>query len=518
MAGILEISTPIPDPQLLLKPIDKPGDSGFKDIMDKISGGKKAPAVLKKLTDDAEAGSTAQSIIKKLMSSGATPDELRAELDALTPADRAEVLGILGQIMNALDSDSSGKTAQGLLNRLFHGADSASGANDSSDAALQNILDALALLKNDKTATSNSALMQMVAMLAAYENNPNLVTEDMLAQPEDGNVAIGIGDNMTTSLSTADLQAKLANLIAMMGSEKPEEPILPETPIGPVDPGMGVDPEQPTAPPGAGDIIPPPITPPGDVDNPPVVDPIVPPVTEEPPTDEVIDPPKGPADGEVKTDVPVATQVAAIAVNKQTAEANTSRIAASGRVKRSSELDVSAGTGVSPNSAPAQNVVPLATPEVAQTSMQAQILANIAQTLAAIKPGESREMTMTLNPGNLGEISIKMVHEAGQVVVTIAAQSESTQKLLADRLPALLQNLQTLNSDVKELRVENASTAQMMGFNLGSSAGQNAHDSAQQQQNAAHFSSQYAKTEDVPVATQKTPDFFKGGNKLWQTA
>lgn len=521
MAGIRIQETAIPDFPIQPPKTESGSDSAaFKKLMDKITNGKKMPVSLQKLSDDGDVDSAAKNIVRKIFN-GTSPEDAKAEIEnlRLDDADKAELMGILGQIMNAIDN--GGNAAQGILNRLFFGVDSASENGD----ALQKLYDSLAALKDDEDVTSLDAMAQLVAMLLASENGSNLITEDMLPKP--GGEMVGIDGGI--SISKESLRNSLSELIALVGSPAPVDPEIPVGPVGPTGPS----------------IIPPPVGPPVDV-NPPVVDPpivIDPPVVDPPVVDPpvvdppVVDPPVGPIGPggpsvtEPPTTPPVdptandAIPVAAFANNpaidaKTMAEANAAR-AASGRVKRSdelSEIDANTISGMRGHATQFQ-AIPIVAEEARVIPVQTQILNNIAETLSTIKPFSTSEITMTLNPQNLGEISVKMVREAGQVLVTIAAQSEATQKLLADRLPALLQNLQAINSDVKEVRVDSAQNSQLSGFNLNSFAQNTTSDQQGQAQSerAAQMARLHYAEEAVPVATVKTSDFFKGGNRLWQT-
>ncbi len=67
---------------------------------------------------------------------------------------------------------------------------------------------------------------------------------------------------------------------------------------------------------------------------------------------------------------------------------------------------------------------------------------------------EKSEFTVKLNPESLGEVTIKLVEEAGKMVVNITAASESTARLLNSDLTALRDSLGNLNLEIREVTVE----------------------------------------------------------------
>ena len=83
---------------------------------------------------------------------------------------------------------------------------------------------------------------------------------------------------------------------------------------------------------------------------------------------------------------------------------------------------------------------------------------------------EKNEFTVKLNPESLGEVTIKLVEEAGKMVVSITAATESTAKLLNSDLTALRDSLGSLNLEIREVTVEAPESIEqsMAQFNMTS--------------------------------------------------
>lgn len=147
--------------------------------------------------------------------------------------------------------------------------------------------------------------------------------------------------------------------------------------------------------------------------------------------------------------------------------------------------------------------------------VQNQIIENLTEQLSASHVQNS-EFRMLLNPGSLGEIAVKIVNNGGEISVSIAAQSESTQKLLESRLSSLVTGLQNVNENVKEVRIVDANeNAAFAGFNMNSFA------EGRGQRSTAHTSSRIPQVRIVNSMTEPeeadTSEIYKGGNRLWQT-
>lgn len=83
---------------------------------------------------------------------------------------------------------------------------------------------------------------------------------------------------------------------------------------------------------------------------------------------------------------------------------------------------------------------------------------------------EKSEFTVKLNPESLGEVTIKLVEEGGEMVVNITAATESTAKLLNSDLTALRDSLGSLNLEIRAVTVEAPESIEesMAQFNMTS--------------------------------------------------
>lgn len=75
------------------------------------------------------------------------------------------------------------------------------------------------------------------------------------------------------------------------------------------------------------------------------------------------------------------------------------------------------------------------------------------------------DFTMKLQPEGLGEITVKLVSEAGKLTVNIVATSQKTEQLLNSQLSSLRSSLDQTHSDIKEINVYKQ--ADSMGFTNG---------------------------------------------------
>ncbi len=117
---------------------------------------------------------------------------------------------------------------------------------------------------------------------------------------------------------------------------------------------------------------------------------------------------------------------------------------------------------------------------------------------------EKTEFTVKLNPESLGEVTIKLIEENGNMVVNITAASESTAKLLNSDLTALRDSLGSLNLEIREVTVEAPENIEesIAQFNMTSqqfSDRQKAFREQQQQDDKPYYAAQHGvyATEEV---------------------
>ncbi len=108
------------------------------------------------------------------------------------------------------------------------------------------------------------------------------------------------------------------------------------------------------------------------------------------------------------------------------------------RIQRGTN-ELSEIAAASQNFQPAAVSTEVMTEETAQ-SVQSQVLNFVSEELNTLENGTTREVTMTLNPENLGRITVHIESSDNEITIRIAAQSAETQELLRDRLPSLMQN------------------------------------------------------------------------------
>lgn len=96
-----------------------------------------------------------------------------------------------------------------------------------------------------------------------------------------------------------------------------------------------------------------------------------------------------------------------------------------------------------------------------------QISSAISQNAETLELGDN-EFTMTLNPESLGEVTIKLINEAGKSTLQIVAASETATKLINDDLYALREAFRPLQIDVRnaEIAVVETQESQMQHFDM----------------------------------------------------
>ncbi len=147
--------------------------------------------------------------------------------------------------------------------------------------------------------------------------------------------------------------------------------------------------------------------------------------------------------------------------------------------------------------------------------VQKQITDGIINQLNTGITSDTKELTLMLKPQELGEVTIKLVKSGGEITVSIMAQNSATEKLLAERLPTLVSNLQEINGQVKDVMIvnPNENTSSFLGqFNLSHS------DSGAQYQQKQTSNTFLGNSQNVAEEnTQQVKEFVREG-QLWQTA
>lgn len=109
------------------------------------------------------------------------------------------------------------------------------------------------------------------------------------------------------------------------------------------------------------------------------------------------------------------------------------------------------------------------------------------------------DFTMKLQPDGLGEITVKLVSEAGKLTVNIVATSQKTEQLLNSQLSSLRSSLDQTHSDIKEINVYKQ--ADSMGFTNGKDFFNQQQQQSRQQH--AYEQSQNKDSDSLDVTTMK---------------
>lgn len=139
------------------------------------------------------------------------------------------------------------------------------------------------------------------------------------------------------------------------------------------------------------------------------------------------------------------------------------------------------------------------------------------EVMPVIKEGKTTEMTMMLNPQELGKISVKIIKTGAEISVSIAAQNSVTSKMIEDKLPLLISNIK--GDDNTEVSVKvvtpNQNLTEFMNHfqSENQSQGRNTNHSGY---TAESMNSLSAGNGEEIIDTDST-DYVREG-KLWQMA
>ncbi len=147
--------------------------------------------------------------------------------------------------------------------------------------------------------------------------------------------------------------------------------------------------------------------------------------------------------------------------------------------------------------------------------IETQVTDLLANSLKTAQVGKTTQLTMTLNPENLGNLSITISKTADELVVSILAQNTSTAKLIEDGLPNLIANLKAFEEQAINVKVVTPNENASQYFNLDSNlSNSNRNQSFNQENSNQHFSRQNDDLE-LQVTEEKS---LERSEKLWQTA
>lgn len=157
--------------------------------------------------------------------------------------------------------------------------------------------------------------------------------------------------------------------------------------------------------------------------------------------------------------------------------------------------------------------VPIEKSETVQAPVENQVLNFIkSEVLPSIKSEGTTEMTMTLNPEELGKISVKLTKTGADLVVSIACDNSITQKMIENRLPQLISSLSSGENKTAQVTVvapnQNASEL-MYNSNM-------AQQNGQQHLQSQHPHTHYVAENQIQNNSEDTEEFYREG-RLWQT-
>lgn len=429
----------------------------------------------------------------------------------MLPEDKEEFLNIMEKILSALEGEEEGTVTEAEIQSLI---DSILGVRttDGSDPYDAVRVKLGKLRAND--ATAEEVMENIFPMLLDISVQQNITAVE---KSDDDGILVGGNSEMTLG----QFRRAFERIMEEAREADDEELFIPDFAV---DAGTVEVPVQ-TAPESSENVVTPEIPEVTDTTEntqPPVEDTVITEPegnTETPVTDEVPAVEETPVTEEV-TEAPVATESEEIPVESievETLSAETSRMMSVSTLMRGS-VNISEGTdefdeiaAASLAQAPtAEAAAPESIiPESTANSVHTQVVDFITGQMNSVQRGETSSLRMTLNPDNLGRITVEVTNNDGEIIIRIAAESAETQSLLRDRLPALMQDLSDINNGVREIQVvEPGNGAQMADLNL--SDGQQSQTYRQNDQQST--SAEPADEEEIRETT------LKGENRLWQMA
>lgn len=481
-------------------------DTKFDEVFQKEILVQNTKQSFTKLTDNSDVQNMVESLVKAaFLGDESGLEALKAQFDGFSDnMTRVEVLSILQQIISYAMNETAqvcpnGKT-QDFINRLFcAGKTSGTVQNTATSAKIDEILQALKPNADDsdeKTKT-NSDLLSQLAVLLQQMNTSSQTANSQIYQANAE--AVGMIDGTGTySMAHKQLATRLMEIVSYL-VDKPTSEIFPN-----------YDSVSGTVSAAKSGIA---LLSGGKLSEPQLIDSTSKPAVYQNTADNTV---YSDAVKAISASTSKAMEYSSFSDSPQTsklmAESEILKLSAlSKRVQKTGEIDELTSLLSSQTALPNREIsLDDITSKLSEFPLEEQILPELSEQIKSSVSGTSSEMTMRLNPENLGEINVKILNEAGKITVTVAAQSEITQKILQERLPLLVQNLQNTNSDVKVVNVTSSNTAYMDYMGQSGTDGRNS--SSGQTYHSTGSSSSEAETDEVNSVLEK------GVNRLWQTA
>lgn len=519
------------------KPENAVKDEFYDTLIDKVNSASKkaqgntAPKNETPISDDKEVSETLKKTIKDVFEGEEYGVDFADSYAILDEEDKAEfesiILGFINVLEKEIADEGNAGAVQSLLDRLFPSANaSAEGVDPYAD-----VRNLLLSYQDEGTATAEELLNKLVPMLLevsakvetapSYEygtvsaNGNEMSLEDMLEAMQElaammAKADAGVMENPEQTPEGENPEGEIPEISG--GTEIPVEPEVPETPVEPEIPEVnegGENTETPEVPevPEVNE----------GVETPEVNE--TPETSVEPETPEVSD------ETEIPDEVPVETpaeetETETEEVTEEHLESPAEMVdllsrngfstTSTGFTRSTTELEEIAVSSISQQNI--QNFGNVANfDEATMMSVQRQVITATQEIMGRLTVNSTEDVSLVLNPENLGRISVRLTNQGGDIIIRIAAESEETQAILRERLPSLMQSLTEINNSVREITVEEISQPSEMQANLMFGNGSNAQA---QSQNGNSYSNDAVEE----ISETEETDSMKGVNRLWQKA
>lgn len=124
-----------------------------------------------------------------------------------------------------------------------------------------------------------------------------------------------------------------------------------------------------------------------------------------------------------------------------------------GEADHPAELTHNTPADAAPNLYQPQNDMVTAVPETPQTFSKADVTAQIIDKAETMIREDKTEMILQLKPDSLGKISLKIIHERGEIIARFVAESEQVKAVLESNMQLLKDSLQKSGVMVQSLEV-----------------------------------------------------------------
>lgn len=521
MAGRVEAEFFLPQYTSLADSVPEPDTASFPDILADLNKTDTKPKKDPNPSSDLTESYRMKEFLKRVMKdiTDGNCDNSVSNAENLSEKELQELKDIISKLKELaakeMNGDLTGTRLQAYINGLFK-EDDVGVDQSAEDYTLNTLMKRIEDLKK-LGADSNAIIAELVPLLIQLQNktaDAENTADDFTVPVVDGEISFKDSSDSMYTFSIQNFYNMMSQLEEKLnGDAQPDIPIVPEVPDVPVTPDVPEPPVEPDVPvvPDVPDV-------PDITDTPDVSD--IPDIPDTPDVPEVPETPDASEPDDTLPETPDADDAVNDLQNNETPKnddtEDTLKTEAEKRItQKSDELaELLSNVSVQRNTY-VQNI----SENVAAKPVAIQVADSVSSLLRNPAEGVS-EITMTLNPSNLGQLQIKILNEGGSISVTIAAQSEVTQKILEDRVSSLITSLQNINSNVEDVKVVKADESAFAGFNLNnfSSEAQTGQSQSGRQNYLSYATEITYANEITDSETTKNSGTYKGGNKLWQTA